>query len=117
MLNNQYCTIQNTQAKVFFAYSDSELLALHLGYVEVAHASAYRGRYFFKNGKKWIHNIKALTKRLSETYGRYISEEELSAPEPEGFGYDVEAYYAYNAQNSLSNNVAFQHWVDGFRIH
>lgn len=115
MLNRQYHNTKNVQGNVDYSYS--ELLALHLGYVEIADPLAYKGRYFFKNGKKWIHNIGALMKTLSNTYGRYISEEELSAPSPEGFGYDVEAYYLYNSTNSFLKSPNFQDWAEHFRIH
>lgn len=79
----------------FTPYSNSELLAISLGYEEVADSKAYNQRYFILNGKKWIHNLEALRHKLNAQYGRYITDEELEAADPEGFGYDVEAYYNY----------------------
>ncbi len=103
---------------VQFSYTQSEILALQLGYREVQDPQAYRGRYFIQNGKKWIHNLEALRKKLHEEYGHYITDEELSAPAPEGFGYDVEAYYAYNySSSSFSNTQAFKDLMQKVRLH
>ncbi|MGC7559420.1 hypothetical protein [Pasteurella sp. PK-2025] len=98
-------------------YNQSETLALSLGYTEVADINAFRGRYFIKNGKKWIHNIEALRRKLNADYGRYIDDEELEASAPEGFGYDVVAYYIYNgSENSLSHSDAFKKLVQQVHI-
>lgn len=91
------------------AYNESERLAIHLGYKEVPDSHAYNGRYFIKNGKKWIHNIDALRKKLNTDYGRYIDDEELEVSSPKGFGYDVVAYYIYNApKNPLLDSNEFK---------
>ncbi len=51
--------------------------------VVVLDENAYNGRYFIKDGKKWIHNISALKSqlRIYDDYG------------VEKMGYDVAAYY------------------------
>lgn len=67
-------------------YTRSENVAISQGYKEVEDASAYNGRYFIKNGLKWIHNISALKKML-----RIYADEDLIA-----MGYDAQAYYQYN---------------------
>ena len=100
----------------FSDYTESELLALQLGFVEAQDEKAYRGRYFIKNGKKWIHNIGKLRAVLSEIYGRYIDDEELSASAPEGFGYDVETYYAYNTTHSIINHPDFKSILESVRV-
>ncbi|VEI57497.1 Uncharacterised protein [Pasteurella multocida] len=110
-------SIKNSNHPPKNEYTESECLALSLGYVEVASINAYRGRYFIKNGKKWIHNIEALRKKLNAEYGRYIDDEELEAPAPEGFGYDVIAYYIYNAQkNSLLRTNEFKSLMQKIHI-
>ena len=81
-------------------YTQSEINAIVAGFIEVKDECAYNGRYFIKNGKKWIHNLEALRKKLNSEYGRYIDDEELSSAAPEGFGYDVETYYLYNSKPS-----------------
>lgn len=43
---------------------------------------------------------------ISAEYGRYIDDEELSAPAPEGFGYDIETYYLYNSASSTHNDFS-----------
>lgn len=97
MLNIQ----QNTNHYLEYGYShphpytSSELLAISLGYKEVFHPRSYNQRYFILNGKKWIHNLDALRHKLNHEYGRYITDEELEASEPEGFGYDVTAYFEH----------------------
>lgn len=100
-------------------YTESERLALALGYREVADDNAFRGRYFIKDGKKWIHNLEALRRTLNQGYGRYIDDEELATPVPEGFGYDVEAYYSYNfkPETSLQQNEGFQRLLSQVKVH
>ena len=94
------------------AYDSSEKLALSLGYVEYADVKAYKGRYFLKDHKKWIHNIEALRRRLNREYGHYVTDDELLY----GFGYDVEAYYLYNkTDNSLECNYQFNQMMN--KIH
>ena len=95
-------------------YTESELLALSLGFVEVPDEKAFRGRYFIKNGKKWIHNLGKLRAVLTNNYGHYVTDEKLSAPAPEGFGYDVESYYAYNttSRNPVTNSANFRNCVN-----
>ena len=102
-LNKEFNTAQNTTL-TFIPYNQSEINALIAGFVEVADERAYNGRYFIKNGKKWIHNLGKLRNKLNNEYGRYIDDEELSASYPEGFGYDVEAYYLHN---SISSKYSF----------
>lgn len=95
-----------TQATFNPSYTESEMNAIAAGFVEVRDERAYNGRYFMKNGKKWIHNLEALRKKLNAEYGRYIDDEELSAPAPEGFGYDIETYYLYNSTSSTHNDFS-----------
>ena len=45
-------------------YKKSVELALHLGYEEIQDPQAFKGRYFIKDGKKWIHDIEALMRHL-----------------------------------------------------
>ena len=45
-------------------YTPSERAALAKGFLEVIDPSAYNGRYFIKNEKKWIHDISALKRDL-----------------------------------------------------
>ena len=64
-------------------FNRSELLAIKNGFEVVFDENAYNGRYFIKDGKKWIHNIDALKRQL-----RIDSDAELSE-----YDYDVSAYY------------------------
>ncbi|QKJ26130.1 hypothetical protein ACBT_0145 [Aliarcobacter cibarius] len=64
-------------------FNRSELLAIKNGFEVVFDEDAYNGRYFIKDGKKWIHNIEALKRQL-----RVNSDSELSE-----YDYDVVAYY------------------------
>ena len=64
-------------------FNRSELLAIKNGFEVVYDEDAYNGRYFIKDGKKWIHNIEALKRQL-----RVNSDSELSE-----YDYDVVAYY------------------------
>ena len=64
-------------------FNRSELLAIKNGFEVVYDKDAYNGRYFIKDGKKWIHNIDALKRQL-----RVNSDSELSE-----YDYDVSAYY------------------------
>ena len=64
-------------------FNRSELLAIKNGFEVVYDEDAYNGRYFIKDGKKWIHNIEALKRQL-----RINSDAELSE-----YDYDVSAYY------------------------
>ena len=64
-------------------FNRSELLAIKNGFEVVNDEDAYNGRYFIKDGKKWIHNIEALKRQL-----RINSDAELSE-----YDYDVSAYY------------------------
>lgn len=66
-------------------YRKSVELALALGYEEVEDSNAYKGSYFIKNDKKWIHDISALKSKLGVS-----SNEEL-----ESLGYDVDNYHKY----------------------
>lgn len=100
----------------FIPYTASEIEALIAGYVEMADDRAYNGRFFVKSGKKWIHNLNSLRKKLSEMYGRYIDDEELNAGYPEGFGYDVENYYSRNNQISLAQKREFQELIQSIKL-
>ena len=53
-------------------YMQSEINAIVAGFIEVKDKCAYNGRYFIKNGKKWIHNLEALRKKLNSEYGRIL---------------------------------------------
>ena len=64
-------------------FNRSEQLAVKNGFEVVYDKDAYNGRYFIKDGKKWIHNIDALKRQL-----RVNSDSELSE-----YDYDVVAYY------------------------
>jgi hypothetical protein len=64
-------------------FNRSEQLAVKNGFEVVYDKDAYNGRYFIKDGKKWIHNIDALKRQL-----RKDSDSELSE-----YDYDVVAYY------------------------
>lgn len=72
--------IERTQA----SFNISEQLALNNGFEMILDDDAYNGRYFIRDGKKWIHNISALKKQL-RTYDNRVLEQH---------GYDVEAYFA-----------------------
>ena len=60
-------------------------LAKSLGFEEINDSDAYKGRYFIKEGVKWIHDISSLKRRLGTE-----SERELIS-----LGYDVASYYKY----------------------
>jgi hypothetical protein len=45
-------------------FNRSEKLALKYSFEIVIDENAYNSRYFFKDGKKWIHNIDALKRQL-----------------------------------------------------
>lgn len=76
-------------------YKKSVELALSLGYKEVLDHNAFKGRYFIKDDKKWIHDIVALMRHLGvELY------EDL-----EKLGYDLENYHSYK---NHSNEMAAQ---------
>ena len=64
-------------------FNRSELLAIKNGFEVVFDKDAYNGRYFIKDGKKWIHNIDALKRQL-----RVNCDSELSE-----YDYDVVSYY------------------------
>lgn len=65
-------------------YSGSEQLAYENGFRAHYDDNAFNGRYFFKKGLKWIHNIGALKYVLGVCDDKELEEE----------GYDVETYYA-----------------------
>ena len=64
-------------------FNRSEQLALKNGFEVVYDNDAYNGRYFIKDGKKWIHNIEALKRQL-----RVNCDSELLE-----YDYDVVSYY------------------------
>lgn len=76
-------------------YQTSVELALHLGYDEVQDPQAFKGRYFIKDGKKWIHDIEALMHHLG--ISQYSELEDL--------GYDLDNYHSYK---DFSNEMAKQ---------
>lgn len=76
-------------------YQTSVELALHLGYEEVQDSQAFRGRYFVKDGKKWIHDIEALMRHLDVS--QFFELEDL--------GYDLDDYRRYKY---FSNEMAKQ---------
>lgn len=76
-------------------YRISVELALHLGYREVQDSQAFKGRYFIKDGKKWIHDIEALMCHLGI--------DQFS--ELESLGYDLNNYHSYKY---FSNEMARQ---------
>lgn len=65
-------------------FTRSEQKALQNGFEVIYDENAYNGRYFVKNGKKWIHNIDALKRQLGTSSDSEVEEK----------GYDVEAYYS-----------------------
>ena len=66
-------------------YETSIELALFHGYKKVEDDKAFKGCYFIKDGKKWIHDIEALMTHL-----------EVSDPnELEHLGYDLYNYHHY----------------------
>lgn len=67
-------------------FNRSELLAIKNGFEVVYDEDAYNGRYFIKDGKKWIHNIDALKRQFGTSSDSEVEEK----------GYDVEAYYSYH---------------------
>lgn len=73
----------STQFDQKLNFNRSEQLALNNGFSVVLDASAYNGRYFIKDGKKWIHNISALKSQFSITDNFKL----------EQMGYDVDAYF------------------------
>jgi len=83
-------------------YKKSVELALCIGYEEVQDANAFKGCYFIKDGKKWIHDIVALMRHLDvELY------EDL-----ESLGYDLENYHSYKDH---SNEMATQEMQSIYR--
>ena len=67
-------------------YNYSEQRAYDNGFKAVYDDSAYNGRYFIKDGKKWIHNISALKAQLCVNSDKALILK----------GYDVNTYYACN---------------------
>lgn len=67
-------------------YNASEQLAYNSGFRAVYEGSAYNGRYFEKDGKKWIHSLSALKHELGVSYDWELEE----------LGYDVDAYHEHH---------------------
>ena len=67
-------------------FNRSEKLAIKNGFKAVDDSKSYNGRYFIKNGLKWIHNIKALKSTLGIIQDSKLLE----------MDYDIQAYYAFN---------------------
>lgn len=61
----------------------SEKLAVRNGFELIPDEDAYNGRYFIKNGMKWIHNIDALKRQIGTNEDDELIE----------LGYDVGSYY------------------------
>jgi hypothetical protein len=76
-------------------YQTSVKLALHLGYEAIQDSQAFRGQYFIKNGKKWIHDVAALMQHLG-----VFQFSELAS-----LGYDLDNYHSYK---DFSNEMARQ---------
>ena len=64
-------------------FNRSEKLALKYSFEMVIDEEAYNGRYFIKDGKKWIHNIDALKRQLGTKSDDVLINN----------GYDVKSYY------------------------
>lgn len=76
-------------------YEKSAELAISLGYNEIIDENAYKGRFFQKDQKIWIHDIEALKRKLG-----VVSNEELI-----DLSYDVENYHKYkNHTNEMVDN-------------
>jgi len=72
-----------------YGFNYSEKLALRYGFEVIYKEDAFNGRFFERDGKKWIHNIDALKSRISRDEG--VSD--ISDYDLKDFGYDVDAYY------------------------
>lgn len=83
-LDRDYSYSTNSRKTYSKNFNRSEQLALNNGFQVVLDGDAYNGRYFIKDGKKWIHNLSALKRQM----GTYRDNE------VESMGYDVAAYYA-----------------------
>ena len=64
-------------------FNRSEKLAIKNGFKAVEDPKSYNGRYFIKQGLKWIHNIQALKSTLGISLDSKLLE----------LGYDIQAYY------------------------
>lgn len=64
-------------------YDEGVKLALFLKYEEVIDEQAYCGRYYIKNGEKWIHNIILLKNHLNISDNQDLRK----------LGYAVDDYY------------------------
>lgn len=64
-------------------YNSSEQLAYDNGFKAVYDENSYNGRYFAKDDKIWIHNIKALKSQLNTDSDYRLKK----------LGYDVDTYY------------------------
>lgn len=80
-------------------YEKSVELALALDYKRVPDLNAFNGCYFIKCGKKWIHDINALKRKLGVS-----SNEEL-----EHLDYDVKNFHKYkNHTNQMVDDEMLQ---------
>ncbi len=66
-------------------YKKSVELALCLGYNKVLDDNAFKGCYFIKDNKKWIHDIVALMQYLDIKLYEHLEE----------LGYDLKNYHSY----------------------
>ncbi len=88
---------------MIMTYDKSVELALSLGYKKVLDKNAYHGKYFIKNHKIWIHNIKALKAKL-----KVISNDKLVS-----LGYDVENYHRYKKHtNKMVDNELINIYIN-----
>ncbi len=77
---SSYLSARKSNSKNF---NRRERLSLKNGFEIVYDEDAYNGRYFVKDGKKWIHNIAALKRQLGTR-----NDNELI-----NLGYDVENHH------------------------
>ena len=83
-------------------YDKSVKLALARKYVEVLDEDAYKGKYFIKDGMKWIHDIEALKRKLNIATNHELESE----------GYDVANYHKYK---DYSNSMVDEELVEIYR--
>lgn len=76
-------------------YAKNVELAIALGFEEIIDPKAYKGKYYIKDEKIWIHDIEALKLKMRVNFDSDL--------EPQ---YDVESYYKYlHHTNEMVNNA------------
>ncbi len=87
-------------------YTESVKKALILDYQAIEDPTGYLGIYFIKDHKKWIHDIDALSFKLSVS-----TDKEL-----EDLGYNVEDYYTYRDMSyaQVLQQIAQEEMLDIF---